>query len=151
MSKLALPKMDIAKACDPRRVVAFGDDQLARQTGLDGCVVFSVVGVLTLVVLTIIGAPFSSLLIVTIGFLGLLAISARAFLADLAAGAVLRYAQPYKPGDAVHLYCLDEHRYVDATVVKLGAIRTAMTSSTGSIVAVPNHSLLFDDARKDAA
>jgi len=151
MSKLALPKIDVAKACDPRRVVSFGNDKLARQSGFDGCVVFGVLGVVTLVALTIIGAPFGSLLIVAFGFLALLAIAARAFLTDLAAGAVLRYAQPYKPGDTVHLYCLDEHRYVDATVVKLGAVRMAMESSTGSIVGVPNHSLLFDDARKDAA
>jgi small-conductance mechanosensitive channel len=151
MSKLAITKTDVTRVCDPRRVVAFGGDGLARKSGFDGVVVFSAVGVLTLLALAIIGAPISSVLLVAFGFVCLIAIAAREYIADIAAGAVLRYAQPYKPGDTVHLYCLNEHRYVDATVVKLGPVRTSLESETGSIVAVPNHSLLVDESRKDAA
>lgn len=134
-------------ACDPRRVVSLRQGALSRRTAFDGVVVFSFLAVLTIAGLAVIGASLGSLLIVGFGFLGLVAFAARTYLADLGAGGVLRFAEAFKAGDTIHLYSADEHEYVDATVVRLGALRTTLAAPQGVLV-VPNHQMLADDGER---
>jgi small-conductance mechanosensitive channel len=138
MSRFSRSKAGIKRACDPRRVVSYREGTLARRTAFDGTLVFAVLAALTIAVLAVIGASFGSLVIVVIGFLGLIGFAAREFLADLGAGALLRFAEPFKAGDTVHLYAADTGDYLDATVIKLGMVHTTFATQYG-VVAVPNH------------
>lgn len=144
MTRFSLSKDDIKRACDPLRVVSFREGGLSRSTAFDGTVVFGSLGALTLVVLTVLGAPLSSLLIVAFGFLGLIAMAAREYLADLAAGVLLRIAQPYATGDLVHLYSADAHEYIDATVIRLGPVHTTLAAPSG-VITVSNHAMITND------
>jgi small-conductance mechanosensitive channel len=128
--------------------VALREGGRTRRTSLDGTVIFAALAVLTLTGLAVIGASFGSLAIVGFGFLGLIAFAARAYLADLGAGAVLRLAQPFKTGDVIHLYSTDEHEFIEATVIKLGALRTTLAAPTGVMV-VPNHQMISDESEHD--
>lgn len=150
MTKFSLSKGDIARTCDPRRVVSFCEKSLGRETAFDGVVVFGVLGALTLVALALIGANLGSLLIVGFGFAGLIAFAGREYISDLAAGALLRFVQPYQLGDTVHLYSTDAHEYVDATVIKLGPVHMTLAAPDGVLV-VPNHAMLTDSTEQHAA
>jgi small-conductance mechanosensitive channel len=150
MSRFSLSKADIKQACDPRRVVSFREGGLSRRTALDGTVVFGVLALLTIVGLALIGASVGSLVIVTIGFLGLVCFAAREFLSDLGAGAILRFVQPFSAGDTVHLYAADADEHIDATVIKLGPVHTTFAAPHGLLV-VPNHQMLSTSDQPAAA
>lgn len=145
MTRFSLSRADIKRACDPLRVVSFREGGLSRKIAFDGTVVFGSLGVLTLVVLIVFGAPLSSLFLVAFGFLGLIVMSAREYLADLGAGLVLRVVKPYSTGDTVHLYSTDANEYIDATVIKLGAVHTTLAAPSG-VITVPNHAMVTDEA-----
>ena len=145
-----LSKDDVKRLCDPRRVVRFRENGLSRRTAFDGTVCFGSIGLVVLAALLVIGAPFSSLFLVGFCFLALIGLAAREYVADLAAGALLHLVEPYRPGDLVHLYRVDDEQYVDATVVRLGALHTRMASERGEFD-VPNHALLVDRTADRAA
>jgi small-conductance mechanosensitive channel len=144
MSRFLASKADAGRVCDPRRV-SLAEGCLSRRSSFDATVVFGVLAALTLTTLALIGASSGSLVIVGVGFAGLLAFCARAYLLDLAAGAVLRFVQPFRVGDTIHLFSADAHDYVDATVIKLGAARTTLAVPAGVLV-VPNHNMLSDQS-----
>ncbi|MGN6606704.1 MAG: hypothetical protein ACTHMS_06815 [Jatrophihabitans sp.] len=146
MTRMKISGADVRRACDPRRIVWLNERGPVRATALDGTVVFGALAAVSLVALTVLGAPLSSILVVLLGFVGLLAIAAREFVADVAAGALLRFVQPYERGELVHLYCADEHEYVDARVVRLGPVHTTLAGPDREF-RVPNHAMLSEPRR----
>ena len=144
MSRFSVSQANDKPACDPCRV-SLREGRHSRRTSLDATVIFGALAVLTLAGLAVIGASFGSLAIVAFGFLGLIAFAARADLVDLGAGAVLRVAQPFKTGDTIQLYSVDAQDFIDASVIKLGALRATLATPHGLLV-VPNHQLVTDEA-----
>jgi small-conductance mechanosensitive channel len=134
---------DVRRACDPRRIVWLGDQPLGRTTALDGTVVFGALAALCLAGLLFVGAPLSSVLLVAVGFAALIGIAAREYLADLASGALLRFVQPYEPGEVVRLFCAEQNDYVDAEVMHLGPVHTTLAGPDRQF-RVPNHVMLSE-------
>jgi len=65
---------------------------------------------------------------------------------SLAAGAGILLAQPYQPGEQVHVYVPSLGRTVDAEVVRIGAANTTLLvrhpDNTDGLVVVPNNRML---------
>lgn len=69
------------------------------------------------------------------------ALAAHRTVSSLAAGAGMRLARPYGPGEQVHLYVPALHSVADAEIVRVGPANTTLLTRRGLVV-VPNSRML---------
>lgn len=105
-------------------------------------VVAGAVAVATALALTAVlgsGAVLTSVVTVAVGLVA--AVLARRTFGSLVAGAALRLARPYSPGEQVRLYVPEVGEVAQAEVIKLGFVSTTLGTRDGLLV-VPNSRML---------
>ncbi|WP_375497352.1 hypothetical protein [uncultured Jatrophihabitans sp.] len=92
------------------------------------------------------GAPLAAVLGVAAVSVVLTGIVARRTVSSLVAGAGLRVAQPYEPGEQVRVFVPALDSVEDAEIVRVGPANTTLRTSSG-VVLVPNADMLRGGAR----
>ena len=89
----------------------------------------------------LVGLPTSAVVGVVLGISVLAAILARRTLGSLLAGAGIRVARPYEPGEQIRVFVPSLNSVQDAEIVRVGPANTVLLTEHG-IVLVPNAHML---------
>lgn len=89
----------------------------------------------------VLGLPAAAIVGVVLGVTLLAAVAARRTLASLLAGAGIRVAQPYEPGEQIRVFVPSLASVQDAEVVRVGPANTVLLTEHG-VVLVPNARML---------
>jgi hypothetical protein len=94
----------------------------------------------------LLGLPAAAVVGVVLGITLLAAVAARRMLGSLLAGAGIRVAQPYEPGEQIRVFVPSLDSVQDAEIVRVGPANTVLLTEQG-IVLVPNAHMLRGAAR----
>ena len=87
------------------------------------------------------GLPVLAILLVVAVVAVGTAVASRRTLTSLVAGAGIRVAQPYEPGEQIRVFVPSLNSVQDAEIVRVGAANTTLMTASG-IVLVPNAQML---------
>ncbi|HEV7205770.1 MAG TPA: hypothetical protein VGN18_14265 [Jatrophihabitans sp.] len=134
---MSLIRDDARRHCADRRARAS-----ARPTPVLAPLTSAVVAVLLSVAVTLVlGLPDDLVVLVGGGVALVAAVLGRRTVESLVAGAGMRLAQPYSPGEQVRLFVPTLHSVVDAEIVRVGPANTTLMVAGGLLV-VPNSRML---------
>ena len=88
-----------------------------------------------------VGLPLLMIAGVVLGVAVLTLVASRRTVSSLVAGAGIRLAQPYEPGEQVRVFVPALNSVQDAEIVRVGAANTTLMTASG-IVLVPNAQML---------
>lgn len=94
-----------------------------------------------IVLAVLLGVPLLGVLFLILGIAVLTAVLSRRTVSSLVAGAGIRVAQPYGPGEQIRVFVPSLDRVEDAEIVRVGAANTTLMTASG-IVLVPNAQML---------
>jgi hypothetical protein len=140
---MSLIRDDARRQCADRRARAS-----ASPTPVLGPLVSAGFAVLLSVGVTLaLGLPADLVVLVAAAVTLVAAVLGRRTLASLVAGAGMRLAQPYCPGEQVRLFVPTLHSVVDAEIVRVGPANTTLMvaggpDGAGGLVVVPNSRML---------
>ena len=89
----------------------------------------------------LIGLPLLAIVLVMIGIAVLTVVASRRTVGSLLAGAGIRVAQPYGPGEQIRVFVPALNSVEDAEIVRVGAANTTLLTERG-VVVVPNAQML---------
>lgn len=128
---------DVRRGCTDRRAQAS-----ARPARLVGPVLISIaIVVAASMVLSLTGVPIGIVIGVAVATALTTALVAHRANASLLAGIVLLVVRPYTPGERIRLYAPERGGEIEAEIVRVGLLNTALATD-GGLLLVPNTRLL---------
>ncbi len=109
-------------------------------------VLWSLVQIAVVVGGVLLGLPFPAIVGVVVVLVAVSGFACRRTVGSLVAGAGLRVAQPFEPGEQIRVYIPSLDSVQDAEIVRVGPANTTLATA-GGIVLVPNADMLRGGAR----